>query len=461
MATAYRLLCSSIVIVLVSASAAAAELVVAAGGPMRAGIPACPQGAAMTGFDAATGRLLCETGFVGANNSSWIGAEAVSAAPTAGLGSIWPPTSLVGVAHSYGGTPMHWCNLGRVMTGFSAATNRFLCSSFAGGTSTTTRRLFVMQPIRRSGLPACPRGSALAGIHLGNGSFLCAELAHCRENAHCSVSQACETRSVPPLHQEDQVGGGLGICRPSGLLSLRNQGGCFGGSAGWLTDRSGNTVDFTASDSFDNDAARSLRLTRVSAGTIIRVFDRSDGRRSDDYSEILVRSTTTATYCVPTFQFANAEFSDSFITARYNRRDNLDGKVSRVEVQTAIIGSAGKCLDVNQNDNTVQLFPCHMGPNQSWMQQTDGTIKGLNNACLEARQSDVNAWRAGGPRSALLQIAGCTGAANQQWSRTTSQEIRMFSDMCMDIRGGGNADHTPIQIYPCHGGANQRWRASL
>jgi Ricin-type beta-trefoil lectin domain len=66
-----------------------------------------------------------------------------------------------------------------------------------------------------------------------------------------------------------------------------------------------------------------------------------------------------------------------------------------------------------------------------------------------------------GPRSARLQVGLCTGADNQLWTRTTSQELRMFSDMCMDVTGGGNADNTPIQIFPCHGGANQRWLAGF
>jgi hypothetical protein len=49
-----------------------AEVVVPPGGPTRMGIPACPPNAVVVGFDAATGRLLCETGFFAEGGASWI-----------------------------------------------------------------------------------------------------------------------------------------------------------------------------------------------------------------------------------------------------------------------------------------------------------------------------------------------------------------------------------------------------
>jgi hypothetical protein len=453
-ATASRLL---LVFSMVCASPSgwAAEVVIPAGGPARQGVPACPQHAVVAGFDAATAGLLCDTGFVGAT-SSWIAGETLDA-PGARF-TVWPPDANTGLFHRYTGTPMHWCGPGQFMTGFSAATNSFLCAHFGG--IDTLRRLFVTRPIRRSGVPACPRGSALVGIHLANGSFLCADLAHCGDDTHCPINAACETRSIPPRDEDDRLFG-PGVCRPSGKLTFHKRNGCHGESAGWLTDRSGNTVNFTDSDAFDNDDARSVRLDRVNAGTIIRIFDNSSGRRNDDFSEILVRSTTTSSHCVQTFEFPAGVFSDGFITGRFTDFGNLDGEVSRVEIQTAIVGVGGKCLDVNQNDNSVQLFPCHMGPIHSWTQLPNGTIRGLNGLCLEARPADVRAWGVTGPRSARLDIAPCTGADNQLWTHATNQELRMFSDMCMDIRGGGNADNTPIQIFPCHGGASQRWLASF
>ncbi len=432
-----------------------AEVVVPAGGPTCMGVPACPQHAVVTGFDPASNSLLCNTGFAG-DTASWINGETVDA-PN-GRFNIWPPDQNTGVYHRYTGSPMHWCGPGQFMTGFSGATNSFLCAHFGG--IDTLRRLFVTRPVRRAGVPACPRGAALVGIHLANGSYLCADLAHCGDATHCPIGAACETRSIPPRNEEDRLLG-PGICRPSGSLGFHKRNGCHGDSAGSLTDRSGNTVDFTGPDAFDNDAARSLRLDRVSAGTIIRIFDNSSGHRNDDFSEIQVRATTPSSYCVPTFEFADGAFSDGFITARYHDDGNLDGKVSRVEIATAILGSGGKCLDVNQNDHTAQLFPCHMGPNQSWTQLPNGTIRGLNGLCLEARATDVQAWGPTGPRSAQLIVNPCTGADNQLWTHTTSQEFRLYSDMCMDIRGGGNADNTPIQIHPCHGGANQKWLASF
>jgi hypothetical protein len=236
--------------------------------------------------------------------------------------------------------------------------------------------------------------------------------------------------------------------------------GCHGNSVGLMTDRSGNFEDFTQSDSYDNDDARSLRLDRVSAGTLITVYDNSRGRRNDDFSEILVRSTTNAQQCVSTFEFANGTLSNATLQGRYRDFGNLDGKVSRVEVKTAILSRGGRCVDVNANNGSIQLFPCHMGANQSWVYGEDGTIRSPAGLCLEARQSDIDSSRPNS-RRARLRIATCTGGANQLWSRTRNQEIRMFSEMCMDIVNGSDVDHAPIQIYPCHGGINQKWLASF
>jgi hypothetical protein len=56
-------------------------------------------------------------------------------------------------------------------------------------------------------------------------------------------------------------------------------------------------------------------------------------------------------------------------------------------------------------------------------------------------------------------MAGCTGAANQQWVRADNAtlELRLGSDpgMCLEVAGGGN--DSPVRINPCSGDPRQRW----
>jgi hypothetical protein len=55
-----------------------------------------------------------------------------------------------------------------------------------------------------------------------------------------------------------------------------------------------------------------------------------------------------------------------------------------------------------------------------------------------------------------LQIYDCTGAAGQQWTASTSGELRVLGSMCLDDPSGG-APGTPVTVWTCHGGANQQW----
>lgn len=89
----------------------------------------------------------------------------------------------------------------------------------------------------------------------------------------------------------------------------------------------------------ENDTIRSVWIApTVRPGTRIRVYDNSDGERSDDWAEVTiktVRSNFDASFagregmCIPSFE-VNRDGPDYSI--RYRRRDNLDGKISRIEI---------------------------------------------------------------------------------------------------------------------------------
>jgi hypothetical protein len=147
----------------------------------------------------------------------------------------------------------------------------------------------------------------------------------------------------------------------------------------------------------------------------------------------------------------------------YHGNGDLNDEVSLVVVRSALIDFAGRCLDVDMNDNMAQIFGCHGNPNQSWFYQ-NGEIRGFNNLCLEANSAEILAWPnlpAGQPRHAAIRVATCNGAVFQKWTVTEAGQIRMFSDMCLDIVDGVSKDNAAVQIYPCHGQPNQRWLSSF
>jgi lysophospholipase L1-like esterase len=54
-------------------------------------------------------------------------------------------------------------------------------------------------------------------------------------------------------------------------------------------------------------------------------------------------------------------------------------------------------------------------------------------------------------------IWDCHGAVNQQWTRTTANELRVFGTSCLDVQGAGSANGTSVIIWPCHSSTNEQW----
>ncbi|MEU4834582.1 ricin-type beta-trefoil lectin domain protein [Streptosporangium sp. NPDC023615] len=76
---------------------------------------------------------------------------------------------------------------------------------------------------------------------------------------------------------------------------------------------------------------------------------------------------------------------------------------------------------------------------------------GGSNRCL-----DVNG--ASQANGALAQIWDCNGQANQRWTSTAAQELRVYGNKCLDVNGAGTANGTAVLIWDCNGQNNQKWR---
>ncbi|MGW0602588.1 endo-1,4-beta-xylanase [Streptomyces sp. NPDC002640] len=119
------------------------------------------------------------------------------------------------------------------------------------------------------------------------------------------------------------------------------------------------------------------------------------------------------------------------------------------------VGS-GRCLDVPSSSTTdgtqVQLWDCNGAANQQWTHTSTGELRVYGNKCLDA---------AGSGNGAAVQIYNCWGGDNQKWRLNSNGSITgVQSGLCLDAVGTGTANGTKIQLYSCSGGNNQRWTRS-
>ncbi|GAB3834993.1 endo-1,4-beta-xylanase [Dactylosporangium cerinum] len=120
-----------------------------------------------------------------------------------------------------------------------------------------------------------------------------------------------------------------------------------------------------------------------------------------------------------------------------------------------IVGAqSGRCVDVpnasHNNGTRVQLYDCHGQSNQQWTATSSRQLTVYGNVCLDA---------AGSGNGAAVQIYSCNGQSNQQWNVNSNGTITgVQSGRCLDVWGTGNGQQ--IQLYDCNGQANQRFSLS-
>ncbi|WP_433618624.1 endo-1,4-beta-xylanase [Dactylosporangium sp. CA-139114] len=120
-----------------------------------------------------------------------------------------------------------------------------------------------------------------------------------------------------------------------------------------------------------------------------------------------------------------------------------------------IVGAqSGRCIDVpnasHTNGTRVQLYDCNGQTNQQWTYTSSKQLQVYGNMCLDA---------AGSGNGAAVQIYSCNGQTNQQWNVNANGTISgVQSGRCLDVWGTGNGQQ--VQLYDCWGGANQRFSLS-
>ncbi|MEV3984396.1 PHB depolymerase family esterase [Nonomuraea sp. NPDC049758] len=115
--------------------------------------------------------------------------------------------------------------------------------------------------------------------------------------------------------------------------------------------------------------------------------------------------------------------------------------------------ASGRCVDVpnagTADGTAVQLWDCNGRTNQQWTRTSAGELRVYGNKCLDA---------GGTGNGAKIQIYSCWGGDNQKWRLNPDGTLTgMQSGLCLDAVGAGTGNGTGLQLYTCHGGTNQKW----
>jgi aryl-phospho-beta-D-glucosidase BglC (GH1 family) len=121
--------------------------------------------------------------------------------------------------------------------------------------------------------------------------------------------------------------------------------------------------------------------------------------------------------------------------------------------------ASNRCIDVpgasQTNGTQVALWDCSGAANQSWNYTGSQQLQVYGNKCLDA----AGAGTAAGTK---VIIWDCNGGANQQWNLNSDGTIRgVQSGLCLDAVGNGTANGTLIGLWTCNGGSNQKWNQSV
>ncbi|GAA3799773.1 hypothetical protein GCM10022226_19110 [Sphaerisporangium flaviroseum] len=116
---------------------------------------------------------------------------------------------------------------------------------------------------------------------------------------------------------------------------------------------------------------------------------------------------------------------------------------------------SGRCLDVTgasqANGAQAQIWDCNGQSNQQWTATSSGELRVYGGKCLDV-------YNQGTADNTSVVIWDCNGQNNQQWRFNADGSITAVgSGKCLDVPGNATANGTKLVIWSCNGGANQRW----
>ncbi len=115
---------------------------------------------------------------------------------------------------------------------------------------------------------------------------------------------------------------------------------------------------------------------------------------------------------------------------------------------------AGKCLTGAAQGTQLQIAGCTGQANQAWTRTSDGRITatiGGATLCLDASGQGTSA-------GTKVLTWSCNGQGNQQWTVNSNGTVTgVQSGLCLDVTGASTAEGAPVELWTCNGGSNQQW----
>ncbi|MFI5820133.1 arabinofuranosidase catalytic domain-containing protein [Streptomyces rishiriensis] len=119
---------------------------------------------------------------------------------------------------------------------------------------------------------------------------------------------------------------------------------------------------------------------------------------------------------------------------------------------------AGKCLDVPNSSTTagtqLQIWDCSGAANQTWTHTSSDQLTvygGSGQMCLDAYGNQTSA-------GTKVVTWPCSGGANQQWRLNSDGTVTgVQSGLCLDVTGASTANGALAELWSCNGQSNQQW----
>ncbi len=118
---------------------------------------------------------------------------------------------------------------------------------------------------------------------------------------------------------------------------------------------------------------------------------------------------------------------------------------------------AGKCLTApNSTQGTqLQIAACTGQANQNWTRTSSNQLT----ATIGGTTLCMDAFGRGTTAGTKVATWPCNGGDNQQWIVSSPGAVTgVQSGLCLDVTGASTADGAPVELWTCHGGSNQQWQ---
>jgi O-glycosyl hydrolase len=139
-------------------------------------------------------------------------------------------------------------------------------------------------------------------------------------------------------------------------------------------------------------------------------------------------------------------------TAQFDNLSVTPGSGGNGGTTSTIVGAgSGRCVDVPNQSQTagtqVELWDC----NEQWTSTSSHELRVYGGACLDASG-------AGTAPGTKVDIWTCNGGSNQQWTFNANGTITgVQSGLCLDATGNGTGNGTLLELWTCTGAGNQKW----